>query len=55
MNMNGGRMFYVNETYFKSESEDIFQTVQGVVLTKLLTKIQCSSFYKDYFEQNFYL
>ena len=53
MNMNGGRMFYGNETYFNSE--DILQTVQGVVLTKLLTKIQCSSFYKDYFEQNFYL
>ena len=48
-------MFYSNESNFHLESEDIFQTVQGVILTKLLTKIQCSTFYKDYFEQNFYL
>ena len=53
MNMNGRMFSESNDASFNSE--DIFKSVQGIVLSQLFTKIQCSTFYKDYFEQNFYL
>ena len=52
MNMNG-RAFPDNSTFY--DSEEILRTVEGIGLASMFTKLKCSSFYNDYFENNFYL
>ena len=48
-----GRAFPDNSTIY--DSEEILRTVEGIGLANMFTKLKCSSFYNDYFENNFYL
>ena len=57
MNMNG-RMFQDEDSPWSPEFEDqenILRTVEGIIFAKLLTNVQCSTFYKEYFERDFYV
>ena len=58
MNMNG-RMFYDDHSRWNllelEEQKNILRTVEGIILAKLVSRVQCSSFYQDYFIQDFYV
>ena len=57
MNMNG-RMFYDDHSRWSplelEDQKNILRTVEGIVLAKLVSKVQCSTFYQDYFSRDFY-
>ena len=53
-----GRMFQDEDSPWSPEFEDqenILRTVEGIIFAKLLTNVQCSTFYKEYFERDFYV
>ena len=56
MNMNG-RMFQEDGPWspeFENQ-ENILRAVEGTILAKLVTNVQCSTFYKEYFESDFFV
>ena len=60
MNMNG-RMFYDHQARWSwsplelEEQKNILRTVEGIILAKLVSRVQCSTFYQDYFNTDFYV
>ena len=58
MNMNG-RMFYDDHSRWSplelEEQKNILRTVEGIILAKLVSRVQCSTFFQDYFNREFYV
>ena len=57
MNMNG-RMFPDEDSPWSpglEDSENILRKVEGILLAKFFSQVQCSTFYKEYFEGDFFV
>ena len=53
-----GRMFYDDHSRWSplelEEQKNILRRVEGIILAKLVSRVQCLTFYQDYFNREFY-
>ena len=53
-----GRMFPDEDSPWSpglEDSENILRKVEGILLAKFFSQVQCSTFYKEYFEGDFFV